>query len=90
VAIDFTGAALSLASLATQHKWDKFGGASYIIVMILEIGLVLVQASWVWRNKDTIRSARAAGKTFDEYVAAKATKDQVQRKEPVLEPTADV
>lgn len=90
VAIDFSGAALSLASLATQHKWDKFGGASYIIVMILEIGLVLVQASWIWRNRDTIRKARAEGKTFDEYVAAKEKKTQEHQKEPVAEPTSNV
>ncbi|KIW04504.1 uncharacterized protein PV09_04260 [Verruconis gallopava] len=83
VAIDFAGALFSLVSLATQHKWDKFGGASYIIVMILEIGLVVVQLSWIWRNRDTIRTARAAGKTYDEYVAAKEQKQKIHDEEAV-------
>jgi hypothetical protein len=74
VAIDFTGALLSLASLATQNKWDKFGGATYIIVMILEIGLVVIQLSWIWRNRQTIWAAKAENITFDEFVAAKAKK----------------
>jgi hypothetical protein len=74
VAIDFAGALFSLVSLATQHRWDKFGGATYIIVMILEIGLVIVQLRWFWCNRQIIRAARAEGKTFDEYVAAKEVK----------------
>lgn len=76
---------LSLASLATQRTWDKFGGATYIIVIILEIGLVLVQLSWVWRNRDTIRAARAEGKTFDEYVAARSAKNQATDEVSVVE-----
>ncbi len=76
VAIDFAGALFSLGSLATQHKWDKFGGASYIIVMILETGLVVIQLKWIWLNRTTIRAARAEGKTFDEYVAAKEVKQK--------------
>ena len=79
VAIDFTGAVLSLASLATQNTWDKFGGATYIIVMILEIGLVLIQLSWVWRKRDIIRAARAEGKTYDEYVAAMSSSKDTSR-----------
>lgn len=77
VAIDFAGAVLSLASLATQHTWDKFGGATYIIVMILEIGFVIIQLSWIWRKRETIRAARAEGKTYDEYVMAKTRKQRV-------------
>jgi hypothetical protein len=81
IAIDFSGALFSLVSLATQSKWDKFGGATYIIVMILEIGLVVIQLSWIWRNRKTIRAARAEGKTFDEYVAAKKAKRKIHDEE---------
>ena len=83
VAIDFAGAVLSLASLATQHTWDKFGGATYIIVMILEIGLVVIQLSWIWRNRTTLRAARAEGKTFDEYVASKKLFKETSRSNSV-------
>lgn len=68
VTIDFLGALFSLVSLATQERWDKFGGASYIIVMILEIGFVVVQLTWIWRNREQIRAARAEGQTYDEYM----------------------
>jgi len=71
VAIDFAGALFSLLSLTTQHSWDKFGGASYIIVMILEIGFVVVQVSWIWRNRGDIRAAIAVDKTYDEYMATR-------------------
>ena len=83
MAIDFAGAVLSLASLATQHTWDKFGGATYIIVMILEIGLVVIQLSWIWRNRTTLRAARAEGKTFDEYVASKKLFKETSRSNSV-------
>jgi hypothetical protein len=84
IAIDFAGALFSLVSLATQHKWDKFGGATYIIVMILEIGLVVIQLRWIWLNRMTIRAARAEGKTFDEYIAVKETKQKMHDEEVVV------
>jgi len=77
--IDFAGAFFSLLSLVFQNTFDKLGGASYISVMILEIGIVLIQLSWVWRKRKILKEARKAGKTYDEYIGQDAPTAETSR-----------
>jgi hypothetical protein len=80
LAIDFAGAFFSLLALVVQNTFDRLGGASYITVMILEIGIVLCHLYWLWRSRKTRRAAKEAGKDYDEYVSTMdAGPDTVRR-----------
>jgi hypothetical protein len=68
LAIDFAGALFSLLALTVQNTFDRLGGASYITVMILEIGIVLGHLSWLWRSRKVRKAAKDAGRDYDEYV----------------------
>jgi hypothetical protein len=68
LAIDFAGAFFSLLALVVQNTFDRLGGASYITVMILEIGIVLCHLFWLWRSRKTRNAAKKAGKDYNEYM----------------------
>jgi hypothetical protein len=70
LAIDFAGAAFSLLALTVQNTFDRLGGASYITVMILEIGIVLGHLSWLWRSRKVRKAAKEAGRDYDEYISS--------------------
>ena len=42
--------------------------------MVLETGIFASQAIWLWRVRHIRREAKAAGQTYDEYVAANPSK----------------
>jgi hypothetical protein len=42
--------------------------------MVLETGIFVSQAIWLWRVRHIRREAKAAGQTYDEYVAANPSK----------------
>jgi hypothetical protein len=42
--------------------------------MFLELGIFASQAIWLWRTRHIRREAKAAGKTYDEYIAAHPSK----------------
>jgi hypothetical protein len=42
--------------------------------MVLETGIFASQAIWLWRVRHVRREAKAAGQTYDEYVAAHPSK----------------
>jgi hypothetical protein len=80
LAIDFAGALFSLLALVVQNTFDRLGGASYITVMILEIGIVLCHLTWLWRTRSLRKEAKDAGKDYDEYVTSMdAGPDTVRR-----------
>jgi len=80
LAIDFAGALFSLLALTVQNTFDRLGGASYITVMILEIGIVLGHLSWLWRSRKLRKAAKEAGRDYDEYVSSMdAGRDTVRR-----------
>jgi hypothetical protein len=80
LSIDFAGALFSLLALTVQNTFDRLGGASYITVMILEIGIVLGHLSWLWRSRKIRKAAKEAGRDYDEYVSSMdAGRDTVRR-----------
>ncbi|KAB2569438.1 putative membrane protein [Lasiodiplodia theobromae] len=65
---DFCGAAFSLLALIVQQTFDYLGGILYIVCMVLEIGIMLWHFSWVYRNRRTLKDAKRAGMTYDQYI----------------------
>lgn len=43
--------------------------------MVLETGIFISQAIWLWRVRHVRREAKKAGKTYDEYIADNRSKD---------------
>jgi hypothetical protein len=80
LAVDFAGAFFSLLALAMQHKFDELGGASYISVMILEIGIVVCHLIWLWRTRHIRAAAKKAGKDYDEYVSSMNADDNITKR----------
>lgn len=37
--------------------------------MVLEIGIMLWHFSWVYRNRRTLKAAKRAGMTYDQYIS---------------------
>ncbi|OJD35074.1 pq loop repeat protein [Diplodia corticola] len=66
---DFAGATFSLIALAVQQTFDYLGGILYIVCMVLEIGIVIWHLSWVYRNRRTLKAAKRAGLSYDQYVS---------------------
>ncbi|KAL1632734.1 hypothetical protein SLS56_003431 [Neofusicoccum ribis] len=65
---DFAGALFSLMALVVQQTFDYLGGILYIVCMVLEIGIFLWHFSWVYRNRRTLKEAKRAGLSYDQYV----------------------
>lgn len=42
--------------------------------MVLEMGIFVSQAIWLWRVRHVRREAKKAGKTYDEYIAEHPSK----------------
>ena len=42
--------------------------------MVLEMGIFVSQAVWLWRVRHVRREAKKAGKTYDEYIAEHPSK----------------
>ena len=72
---DIAGAMLSLMALAVQHTFDVLGGTGYILVLIMEIGIGVLQIVWLWRTRSVRREARKAGLDYDEFVSLADAKD---------------
>ncbi|KAJ8113636.1 hypothetical protein OPT61_g4278 [Boeremia exigua] len=73
--IDYAGAFFSLMALVAQQWFDSLGGSLYIACMLLETGIFMSQAIWLWRVRHIRREAKKAGKTYDEYVSENSSKD---------------
>lgn len=65
---DFAGALFSLMALVVQQTFDYLGGILYIVCMVLEIGIIAWHLSWVYRNRRTLKAAKRAGLTYDQYI----------------------
>ncbi|KAH7063170.1 PQ loop repeat protein [Macrophomina phaseolina] len=65
---DFAGALFSTMALAVQQTFDYLGGVLYIVCMVLEIGIIGWHLSWMYRNRRTLKAAKRAGLTYDQYV----------------------
>jgi hypothetical protein len=74
LAIDITGAFLSLMALAVQHTFDVLGGTGYIVALTMEIGIGGLQITWLWRTSSVRREARKAGLVYDDFVNLQHTK----------------
>jgi len=72
--IDYAGAFFSLMALIAQQWFDSLGGSLYIACMLLETGIFMSQAIWLWRVRHVRREAKKAGKTYDEYIAENPSK----------------
>ncbi|KAJ4984439.1 hypothetical protein SVAN01_10074 [Stagonosporopsis vannaccii] len=72
--IDYAGAFFSLMALVAQQWFDSLGGSLYIACMLLETGIFMSQAIWLWRVRHIRREAKKAGKTYDEYVTENPSK----------------
>jgi hypothetical protein len=83
LSIDFAGAVFSLLSLCFQDMIDRYAAGSYITVMVLEIGICIIQCSWIVRKWGTIREARREGKTFDEFMGGKEVLGKKEKAEVV-------
>jgi hypothetical protein len=55
-----------------QHEFDILGGVVYIIVLLLEIGIILSHLVWLFRSRDVRAAAAAEEKTFDDILQEKA------------------
>ncbi|OSS53684.1 hypothetical protein B5807_00287 [Epicoccum nigrum] len=72
--IDYAGAFFSLMALVAQQWFDSLGGSLYIACMLLETGIFMSQAIWLWRVRHVRKEAKKAGKTYDEYIAENPSK----------------
>lgn len=72
LSIDFAGAVFSLLSLCFQDTINRYAAGSYIAVMALEVGICVIQGSWILRKWGTLREARRVGKSFDEFTGVDA------------------
>ncbi|KAF3007467.1 hypothetical protein E8E13_004669 [Curvularia kusanoi] len=72
--IDYSGAFFSLMALVAQQWFDSLGGSLYIACMLLETGIFLSQAIWLWRVRHVRREAKRAGMSYDQYVAENPSK----------------
>jgi hypothetical protein len=67
--IDYAGAFFSLMAVVAQQWFDALGASLYIACMVLETGIFVSQAVWMWRVREVRGEAKRAGLTYDEYVA---------------------
>jgi hypothetical protein len=67
--IDYAGAFFSLMAVVAQQWFDALGASLYIACMVLETGIFVSQAVWMWRMREVRRQAKKLGLTYDEYVA---------------------
>jgi hypothetical protein len=68
--IDYAGAFFSLMAVVAQEWFDALGSSLYIACMVLETGIFLSQAVWLWRVRGVRREAKRAGVGYDEFVKA--------------------
>lgn len=73
--IDIAGAMFCLMALAVQHTFDVLGGTGYIVVLILEIGIGVLQIIWLRRTSSVRTEARNMGLDYDEFVNLQNTKN---------------
>ena len=66
---------LSLMALAVQETFDVLGGTGYVVVLILEIGIGVLQIIWLWRTSSVRREARKVGLDYDDFVNLQGTKN---------------
>lgn len=66
--IDYAGAFFSLMAVVAQQWFDALGASLYIACMVLETGIFVSQAVWLWRVRDVRREAKRVGLSYDEYV----------------------
>jgi hypothetical protein len=67
--IDYAGAFFSLMAVVAQQWFDALGASLYIACMVLETGIFVSQAVWLWRVRKERSEAKKAGLSYDEYVA---------------------
>ncbi|KAL5349776.1 hypothetical protein ACLOAV_004808 [Pseudogymnoascus australis] len=70
--IDLLGAFFSLMALVAQREFDILGGILYIVVIILELGILGSHGIWLVRTRRVRSDAASEGKTFDEILEEKA------------------
>ncbi|KFY28687.1 hypothetical protein V493_02806 [Pseudogymnoascus sp. VKM F-4281 (FW-2241)] len=70
--IDLLGAFFSLVALVAQHEFDILGGVLYIVVIVLELGILGSHGIWLVRTRCVRRDAALDGKTFDVVLEEKA------------------
>jgi hypothetical protein len=79
--MDIVGAMLSLMALAVQHTFDVLGGTGYILVLVMEIGIGVLQIVWLWRTRSVRREAREVGLAYDEFVSHQDTENDTTRRQ---------
>ena len=62
-------------ALAVQHTFDVLGGTGYIVVLIMEIGIGVLQIIWLRRTSSVRREARKVGLDYDDFVSLQDTKN---------------
>jgi len=62
-------------ALAVQHTFDVLGGTGYILVLVMEIGIGILQLIWLWRTRSVRREARKAGLDYDDFVNLRDAKN---------------
>lgn len=67
--IDYAGAFFSLMAVVAQEWFDALGASLFIACMVLETGIFISQAIWLYRVRDVRREAKKAGMSYDEYMA---------------------
>jgi hypothetical protein len=67
--IDYAGAFFSLMAVVAQQWFDALGASLYIACMVLETGIFVSQAVWLWRVRRVRGEAKRVGLSYDEYVA---------------------
>ncbi|CAO2654095.1 Nn.00g108280.m01.CDS01 [Neocucurbitaria sp. VM-36] len=72
--IDYAGAFFSLMAIIAQQWFDALGASLYIACMVLETGIFLSQAIWLWRVRHIRCEAKKAGQTYDQYITKHPSK----------------
>jgi hypothetical protein len=66
--IDYAGAFFSLMAVVAQQWFDALGSSLYIACLVLETGIFVSQALWMWRVRHVRCQAKGLGLTYDEFV----------------------
>lgn len=72
--IDYAGAFFSLMAVVAQQWFDALGASLYIACMVLETGIFMSQAIWLWRVRRVRAEAKRACMTYDEYISQNPAK----------------
>ncbi|KAL2043798.1 hypothetical protein N7G274_003318 [Stereocaulon virgatum] len=78
--VDWLGAFFSLMGVVAQNTFDPLGGSMFIICIVIEGGIFVSHAIWLFRTRKLRAVAKAAGCAFDDLPESESYHVDVPRK----------